>query len=243
MSIANENLMEKKTKSVTITQFDYIIRNFNDEEVDIHGHPNHYSEYDPEGRPLKEIRYNRLGEFEDMYVYGYDDQGNLVRESYSLAEDEIAEERTFVRNEAGMILHAKKHYLDGSFDTIAYEYNDAGLLVKRTTTTDEGEIEQVESFEWENGELVHHQVVDEEGELIPEPDDSVVKPSQTRVETNDKGQVIKEEEVDEHGEVFMTVNRSYNEDGLAEEVDVSIDGRGLAVSRHYFLKYEYTFFD
>jgi hypothetical protein len=235
--------MEKKTKSITITQYDYIIRNVNDEEVDIHGHPNHYSEFDPDGRPLKEMRYNRHGEFEEMFEYGYDDQGNLLRESYYPVENEIAEEKTFVRNDAGQILRILKHYLDGSVDTTTFEYNEAGELSKRTTTTDEGEVEQVETFEWENGVLVGQQILDEHGELISEPDVDTVKPGQTRVIHDEKGQVITEEELDEDGEIYMTVNRSYGEDGLADEVEVFIDGRGRAISRHYFLKYEYTFFE
>jgi len=235
--------MEKMVRSITVTQHDYIIRNVNDEEVDIHGHPNHYSEYDPDGRPLKEISYSRQGEFEEMYQYGYDPQGNLVHESYFPVEDEIAEEKTFVRNEAGQVLRALKHYQDGSLDTIAYEYNDAGALISRVTTTDEGEVEQVETFEWENGVMVKHQVTDESGEPIPGPDESPIKPNQTRITHNEKNQVVTEEELDEDGEVYMTVNRTYNEDGLADEVDVVIDGQGRAISRHYFLKYEYTFFD
>lgn len=235
--------MEKRTKSISITQYDYIIRNVNDEEVDIHGHPNHFSEYDPDGRPLKEIRYNRAGEFEEMIEYTYDDKGNLVKEAYYPVEGEIAEEKTFVRNDAGMIIQALKHYLDGSIDTIDFEYNDAGRLIKRVTTTDEGEIDQVETFEWENGEMVRHQVVDGSGETVPGPDVSTIKPTQSRVTHNEKGQVATEEELDEDGEVYMTVNRRYNDDDLAVEVDVFIDGQGKAISRHYFLKYEYTFFE
>ena len=235
--------MEKKTKSITVTQFDYIIRDVNDEEIDIHGHPNHYSEFDPEGRPLKEIKYNRYGEFEEMFEYGYDDQGNLVRESYYPVENEIAEEKTFVRNDAGVILHTLKHYQDGSLDTITYEYNETGQLVKRITTTEEGEVEQVETFEWENGELVSHQIVDEDGELISEPDVSSIKPGQSRVTHNEKGEIITEEELDEDGEVYMSINRTYDAEGLPDEVDVFIDGQGQAITRHYFLKYEYTFFE
>jgi hypothetical protein len=233
--------MERKTKSIAITQYDYIIRNVNDEEVDIHGHPNHYSEFDPEGRPLKEIKYNRQGEFEEMIAYGYDDRGNLVRESYYPEENEIAEEKTFVRNDAGVILHTLKHYQDGSIDTITFEYNEAEELIKRITTTDEGEVEQVETFAWENGEIVDHQIVDEDGELISLPDDSNIKTSQSRVTHNEKGQLVTEEELDEDGEVYMTVNRSYDDDGLANEVEVFIDGQGRAISRHYILKYEYTY--
>ncbi len=235
--------MEKKTRSITVMQFDYIIRNVNDEEVDIHGHPNHYSEYDPDGRPIREVRYNREGEFEEMYEYEYDGQGNLTREAYSPVEDEVAEEKTFVRNEAGLVQHALKRYQDGSIDTIAYLYNDSGELASRTTTTDEGEVEQVETFEWENGTLVNRRVTNENGELIEEPGHDEIKPNETRITSNEKGQVITEEELDENGEVFMTVNRSYFDDGLADEVDVFIDGQGKTISRHYFLKYEYTFFE
>jgi antitoxin component YwqK of YwqJK toxin-antitoxin module len=235
--------MEKKTKSITITQHDYILRNVNDEEVDIQGHPNHYSEFDPDGRPLKEIRYNRQGEFEEMFEYGYDLQGNLERESYYPVENEVAEEKTFIRNDAGQLLRALKHYQDGSVDTITCEYDGSGQLTRRITTTDEGEVEQVETFDWKDGVLAGHQVFDEQGDLVPEPDDNAVKPNQTRVTHNEKGQVIKEEELDEEGEVYMTVSRSYDDDGLADEVEVFIDGRGQAISRHYFLKYEYTFFE
>lgn len=241
--IATLKYMEKKTKSITITQFDYIIRNVNDEEVDIHGHPNHYSEYDHDGRPLKEIKYNRRGEFEEMLEYGYDDQGHLVRESYYPLENEIAEEKTFIRDETGVVLQALKKYQDGSLDTILYEYNESGQLIKRTTTTDEDEIDQVETFEWENGEIVNHQIFDENGELISDIDETNIKPGQSRITHNDKGQVITEEEIDEDGDVYMTVNRTYNENELLEEVDVSVDGQGRAISRHYFLKYEYTFFE
>jgi antitoxin component YwqK of YwqJK toxin-antitoxin module len=235
--------MEKKTKSITITQFDYFIKNVNDEEVDIHGHPNHYSEYDHDGRTLKAIKYNREGDFEEMLEYGYDDQGNLVRESYYPSENEIAEEKTFIRDETGMVLRALKKYQDGSVDTIEHEYNESGQLIKRTTITDEDEIEQVETFEWENGEMVNHQIFDENGELLSDAIETNIKPGQSRITYNDEGQVIKEEELDEDGEVYMTVNRSYDENGLQDEVDVYIDGQGRAISRHYFLKYEYTFFE
>ncbi|MDP1622316.1 MAG: hypothetical protein Q8M08_08245 [Bacteroidales bacterium] len=235
--------MEKKTKSITVTQFDYILRNGHDEEIDIDGHTNHYREFDPDGRPLKEIKYNNLGEFEEMFEYEYDAQGLLIREAYYPVENEVAEEKTFISNDTGQIIRVLKHYRDGSIDTIEYEYNVAGELARRTTTSDEGEIEQVETFEWENGELVNHQIFDEDGDLISDPDLSGIKQNESRVTHNDKGQVITEEEIDEHGEVYLTINRSYHDDGLAAEVDVQFDGRGQTISRHYFLKYEYTFFE
>jgi hypothetical protein len=243
MTLTTTELMEKKTKSITVTQYDYILRNVNDEEVDIHGHPNHYIEYDEAGHTLKETKYSRQGEFEEMIVYAYDELGNLCHESYYPMEDEIAEEKTYIRNEAGQVVSAQKKYQDGSVDTISYEYNTAGELIKLTTTTDEGEVEQVETFVWENGALAEHHTVDESGEVVDEPDAGSIKPGESRITRNEQGQVITEEELDENGDVFMTVNRSYDEYGLAREVEVFIDGQGRAISRHYFLKYEYTFYE
>lgn len=235
--------MNKKTKSININQYDYVVRNVNDEELDIEGHPHHYTEFDPEGRPLMEIKYNRLGTFEEKLEYEYDSQGNLIRESYYPEEDELAEEKTFQRNEAGQIVRALKHYQDGSIDTIDFHYDEANRLIKRTITTDEGEIEQVETFEWNDDTLVNHIVVDGEGNDIAEHDEPPAKSNPSRLTLNDREQVITEEELDENGEVYMTINRTYNEDGQPDEVHVSIDGRGKTISRHYFLKYDYTYFD
>jgi len=235
--------MTKKTKSITITQFDYIIRNVNDEEIDIEGHPHHYTEFDQEGRPLTEIRYNRFGDFEEKREYGYNSSGKLICESYFSEEHELAEEKTFELNEAGLVIRAFKHYQDGSVDTSDFYYNALNQLIKRTTTTDEGEIEQVETFEWENEKIVNHTIFDSEGNEVIERDEPPVKPNQTRITANEKGQVVTEEELDEQGEVIMTINRTYNENEEPDEVQVYLDGRGNTISQHYFLKYEYTYFE
>ncbi|MEI7660942.1 MAG: hypothetical protein WCK34_02030 [Bacteroidota bacterium] len=235
--------MEKRIKSITITQFDYIIRNVNDEELDIHGHPHHFTEFDPEGRMIREVKYNRLGNLEEMVEYGYDTNGNLIRESYYPEENELAEEKLYERNESGQIVRAFKNYQDGSVDTITYDYDQSGQLVKKTTTSDEGEIDQVEKFEWDNGTLIGHEILDGEGENVSFQDENPVPAGETRTRQNAKNQVISEEELDENGDVYMTVNRSYDENDNAEEVEVFIDGRGHSISRHYFLKYGYVFYD
>ena len=235
--------MNKNIRSITLTRYDYIIYPDQDEELDSQGYPNHYTEFDPSGHPLKEIAYNAHGEFEEMFEYGYNEQGRLIREAYYPSENELAEEKTFARNEAGLILEGLKHYQDGSVDTLAYEYNEAGQVTKITTTTDEGEIDQVETFVWENDQLIDHEVVDGQGDAIEGPDFSNVKSNQTRVTRNDNEQVVLEEELNDDGEVVMTISRTYDEGGRASEVDVFVDGQGRAVTRHYFLRYTYTFYE
>ncbi len=235
--------MGQKIKSISITQFDYIIRNVTDESLDINGHAHHFTEFSPEGNLLKELKYNHHGDFEEMIVYGYDPAGNLIRESYYPEENDLAEEKIFERNDSGQIIRAFKNYQDGSVDTITFEYDATNQLVKKTTMSDEGEIDQVETFEWDNGTLVKHEVMDGEGELISVEDESAVQTNQTRITQNEKDQIISEEEVDDNGDVYMTVTRTYDDDGRADEVEVFVDGRGQTISRHYVLKYAYSFFD
>jgi len=235
--------MEKKIKSITVTQYDYIIKNINDEELDIQGHPHHFSEFDETGNLMKEVRYNRWGEFEEMVLYGYDPKGDLIRESYYSEENEPAAEKTYERDDAGRVVRSFKKYLDGSVDTTHYEYDDANRLTKKTTVTDEGEVEQTETFGWQDETIVEHEILDGDGEPVLEGEGPRVNPGQSRLTYNEKGQVTREEELNNEGEVYMTVDRTYLENGEADEVHVFIDGQGQTISRHYFLKHAYTFFE
>ncbi|MDD4604095.1 MAG: DUF2963 domain-containing protein [Bacteroidales bacterium] len=235
--------MKKKIKSITITQFDYIIRNVTDEEVDIQGHPNHYSEYDPEGHPLKEVKYDRRGNFEEMITYEYDGTGHLICETYYPEENEAAEKKTFEYDGSGQLIHAFKHYLDNSVDTIDYEYDGAGQLIKKTTHNEDGEIEQVEKFTWEEGKLIREEIFDDSGESLSLWEDRPVDMKNTRITRNEKGMVIKEVEVNDQEEILSTIERIYDEEDRALETRVWMDGRGESFSRHYFLKYEYSFFE
>lgn len=234
--------MEKKIRSATITQFDYIIRNINDEEIDVHGHLHSLTEYNEQGFPVRDIRYTNAGEFEQMYVYEYDEAGGVTRESYYPEEDQLAEETIFFRNDSGRIVRSEKSYQDGSTDSTEYLYDEGNHLIRKTTISDEGELEQVEIFEWEGDQIISHTVEDGSGESILVPGLRNEQLNETRITHNDKGQVIHEEEINAAGDVIMTVDRKYNEHDLAQEVTVMIDGQGVSPSRHYFLRYEYTFF-
>lgn len=234
--------MDKKLRTVTITQFDYILKNLDDEALDLQGHPHQYSEFNESGNPVREIRYSNSGAFEEEYLYEYDSRGNLISERYYPEQDLLAEQKTYHRDDRGMITHAEKTYQDGSVDTLTYEYDDSGHPIRVTTTTEEGEVEQVETFTWEGDRMVAQESLDSQGEPISMNDFHTENQGESRQTRNEFGQVIREEEVDETGTVYMTVDRTYDEEGRLNKVEVSFDGRGRALSRHYFLKYEYTFF-
>jgi YD repeat-containing protein len=155
----------------------------------------------------------------------------------------IAEEVTYFRDDSGRVSHTEKHYQDGSVDTTRYAYDDAGQLTGKTTTSDEGETEQIETFIWDQGKVVAHEVTDGAGNPAETEYPGRIDQHEIKVTRNEHDQVVSEEELDENGETLMTVHRSYNPDGTAHEVEVFQDGRGRTISRHYFLRYEYTFFE
>lgn len=235
--------MEKTTKSITIIQSDFILKNIQDEEPEIRSYTSHFTEFDREGRPLKDARYMKNGEPEEIVEYSYDETGRLVSERYFQEEDFFTEEITYYYSDKPYADSASKKYADGSVDTITFEYDADGLLLSKTFTNEDGETEQKDICIYESGRLVRVESYDSEENLMSVPFQDETLSGQTRITKNDAGQVILEEELDAGGEVIMTVNRSYSENGLPLETEVFIDGQGKSISRHYILNYEYTFFD
>jgi antitoxin component YwqK of YwqJK toxin-antitoxin module len=235
--------MEKKPKTIEVSRYDYIIRNDEDEILDDRAHPYHFSEFNNEGRPLREVHHNRNGEFEEMITYTYDTDGRLETECYHTEEDEVAEQKVYFYAENGQVHRIEKQYQDGSVDTAYLFYDDAGKLIRKETMNDDEEVEAIEHFRWEGETLVQHEVVDRDGEVLEDPFTDVKPSGESRVTYNEQGQPVQEEELDENGNVFMAVHRSYTAEGRPDETDVFIDGQGKAISRHYLLKYTYTFFE
>jgi hypothetical protein len=220
--------MNNKIKSIVITQNDFIIRNVTDEELDIRGHLSNFTEFDQSGHLLKEIKYDRSGLFEDMHIYTYDDKGFLITDSYYPEENEEAEKITYENDETGLVVKTRKKYLDGSVDTTVYSYDENKRLEKMVTTSDDGEPEEVEVIENPERPL---------SDDIPDTEEN-----EARITRNEKGQIVLEEVFSEDDQLLSTIERKYNEDENLSEVEVFIDGQGKRFTRHYILRYEYTYF-
>lgn len=221
--------MNKKIKSATITQNEFIIRDVTDEELDIRGHLSQFTEYDRDGRTLKEIKYDRMGIFEDMHLYTYDEKGMPVTESYFQQEHEEAEKTTFEHDGSGHLMKSRKKYLDDSVDTTTYYYDENKRLVKKVITSDDDEPEEVELFEVEETHTA---------EEVQDEDDNNVQ-----LTRNEKGKIILEEVFSADDELLTRVERKYDSEDNLSEVEVFIDGQGKTFTRHYILRYDYTFFE
>ncbi len=220
--------MKKNIKSITITRNDYVVRNITDEELAVKGHLSQYTEFDIEGRPVKEINYDTEGRFEEMHQYGYDPEGHLVTDSYFPEEELEAETTRYDYNSEGLVSSSSKRYLDGSVDTTRYYYDPRGKLEKKVTISDDGEPDEEEFFS-------------QEEEVIAETSSDPAG-NEMNVTRNDNGQIILEERITPDGTVISRVERMYDEEGKPLETVVFIDGQGQRISRHYILHYGYSYY-
>jgi antitoxin component YwqK of YwqJK toxin-antitoxin module len=146
--------MSKIKKSATLNKYDLVAENIHAKELEVKGMKYSYNEYDAKGNETLEIKYNAKGRIEEKYKNAYDDNGFLIEEITYLDGKEIAEHKTYERDEKGVILKAFKHYQDDSKDTLEYKYDENGLLLEVKTIDSYGEVEATEISEYENGKLI-----------------------------------------------------------------------------------------
>lgn len=150
--------MKKKIKSNTLYRISTLVKGPGGEETETRRYKYSYSEYTEDGQMLVDIRYNEDGEVEEKYVNKYDSSGRLSEELTYLTEDEIAEHKSYERDEKGQIFRAFKHYQDGEKDTIHYTRDEAGNLVEKVTIDSYNEEEARETIEYKENKITHRSV-------------------------------------------------------------------------------------
>lgn len=156
--------MKGKIKSITIHRYDYVLKSFNDEEIDIEGFIHEYREFDENGNEIIDISYNPAEEIQDKTERDFDDKGNVIEEKYFDGE-ELAHHHSFERDDDGKALKEFLHYLDGSKDTIRYEYDGDANLLSKTTMDEDDYVEKKEDYTYKDGKVTSFESF-EEDELI-----------------------------------------------------------------------------
>ncbi len=117
---------------------------------------------------VSEIHYDAEEKIVQEYEFLYNDQGFLFEEIMKEDDGFVAEHKTFAYDEKGNITREFRHYTDGSFDIIQYQYNDQGLLRFKETIDPDGERESSETYEYENGFISHYLMHDADGDIVNE---------------------------------------------------------------------------
>lgn len=124
------------------------------------------SHFDRSGNLIKEINFNPPGIIEQVVINKYDENNNLIEECCFNSEEEMDEKVTVEWGSNGKKLKEYKHYLDGSFDTTTFSYNDDDNLIEKVTMDDEELLELKETFVYDGKNLLEHIQFNEDEEVI-----------------------------------------------------------------------------
>ena len=230
--------MKKKIKSNTLFRINTILKGLSAKEPETRKYKYSYSEYTEAGQLSMDIRYNEDGEVEEKYMNKYDSDGRLLEEITYLGEHDVAEHKTYERNEEGLITCSYKHYQDGEKDTIHYTRDSAGNLIEKITIDSFNEEEAREVIEYENNKVTNRKVIEYDELMLEESysyDDEghLVSHSKWSIEYEDfrflnefdtKGNLIKALRHNLKGDLVSKVVYTYNGDKLTRIQDESQRG-------------------
>lgn len=158
---------------------------------------------------ILEKQYAADGTLEQETEYEYDQNGFLVREILREGDGTVMEEKSFEPDEEQRVAREFLHYADGSKDTVTCRYDAEGRLVEKRSEDEDGDLEQLEVFEYRNGLMTRNAVYDEEpaGEGEEEPAEEI------RYTYDHSGKMLEEEVFNHTDGVFRHKVHVYNDNG------------------------------
>ena len=224
----------EKIRSITSRKFDIIAEDSNPDLKETPCKKLNYKVLDKFGNTVKDIKYDDFEDIEEIIENVYDDKGNLIEEKIFLNEDEPAERKTYKIDENGKIANEFTHYLDESIDTVSYEYDADGNLIKKVLTDSDGVVESKEIFKYKNGKEISYVFYNEDDELIAERingyDESgnllrtiyfnSEEDEKYRIENtyNDDNRLVKTLKFDENDDLIEKFSYKHNDKGRVIEV-------------------------
>lgn len=173
------------------------------------------SEFDAKGNLTEQSVYTQDGVLVERIINEFDANGFLIREKYLADEDETSEEKSFQRDDKGLLLKEFKHYNDGSFDTITYEYDKQYRIVSKVTLNDEGKIEQRINNEYRDDFLTKTHTFDGDNNLL----------QLDEFKYDEKGNSVEHKKIDNESGTNAFIVTSYNHHGRKkEEITYDEDG-------------------
>lgn len=220
--------MKKKIKSNTLYRINTVLKGLSNNETETRKHKHSYSEYTEGGQLTLDIRYNEDGEVDEKYINKYDSKGRLLEETTYLGEHDVAEHKTYERNENGLIICSYKHYQDGEKDTIHYNRDAAGNLTEKITIDSYKEEEARELIDYKDDKATQRKVYEYDELMLEEsynydPDGNMTSHSKWSIEYEDlrflnefdsNGNIIKALRHNLKGDLVSKISYTYEKDKL-----------------------------
>ena len=167
-----------------------------------------FTEYDRDGNTLTEIAYTNNGKIEHKSEYKYNEKGLLVEETLINDEGFVDEKKRYEYDEKDRQIKEFLIYLDESFDTSVYKYNDSGKLIEKITTDDDGEPESNKEYKYEKDKLISETLYDAQGNILNQT-------THIYDENGNETQVTRYEAKDE---TTLRTEYTYNDEGKRTEL-------------------------
>ncbi len=174
-----------KIKELLVYKKDLILKSASHSELDEREYLFQHTVFNEKGRVLNEKNFSPDGNLVSELQLTYNENDFLISHIMLEEDGTVAEHKTFEPDEKGNIAREYVHYLDGTFDTIIWNYNSQGQLIGKQASDSEGDLESTEEFDYANGHLVHYVMKDADGDILAEKE----------IERNEKGD---ETQVDEY---------------------------------------------
>jgi len=116
--------------------------------------------FDKQGRLLSEIRYDTYGETEAITEHQYDADGRLTLKQEFDNSGEFAEKIAFVYNNAGQLSERRIYYIDDTYDSEIYLYDENGLNTEIRTLDEDGQPESRVLKTYEDGKMTREVLLD-----------------------------------------------------------------------------------
>jgi hypothetical protein len=160
-------------------------------------------EYDQSGKVAREIKFDQYGEEEEIHSYRYDERGHLVEHLMELPQDGIMEKFVTELNPDGNPVSIVKYYGEDPGERTEYRYGSHAHPVVIHRADADGEFDS-------SDELIY----DETPRLIIRKYKSAYEgEKEFRFSYNESGFLAEEQELDQLGSVFSTLQYEYREDG------------------------------
>lgn len=219
---------EKKIKTTLQYKEDFLPEGLSSNEIIRKKYLDNKTVYNKDGNVIRAEKHNPDGGLEEYEENKYDDNGLLV-EAKTVMNGEIADHTTYEIVD-GKTVKAFIHYLDGTHDTINYEYDD-NRLVRKTFYDEDGEMEKEVIFQTSDSHSAEV-TKDEEGAVVEEKE---------KLYSN--GRVVKEKYHDAFSGIRFGVEYEYDEEGrerntrrfddqgnVVENLDKAYDNKGRLIS-------------
>ncbi len=187
--------------------------------------------YDEKGRLIKKETHDDEGDLEGTEVMEYEND-LLVKHTVTGDDGEKVSEVSYQYDENGLLLETHvQDFQSGTEYTKVTSYDDKGRR-KASATYDSNE-EPLERLLFRE---------DEKGRLVEVVEENRRKKNTTKMQYDEKDNIIKQQEYDLNGELVNEIERTYDEEGRLLESRVHVNRMMPGISRNYSVRHEYTFY-